>query len=114
MPSPIDTPMLGEFRKIAGDAVLGAFAKAKGRYSTPEEQALPLILLNSDAARFISGVCLPVDAGLPGGLATGVLALQTMFYVAIAFRPCLTPATPASSRSCLPRSDARPVGQSVF
>ena len=30
MPSPIDTPMLGEFRKIAGDAVLGAFAKAKG------------------------------------------------------------------------------------
>jgi NAD(P)-dependent dehydrogenase (short-subunit alcohol dehydrogenase family) len=78
MPSPIDTPMLGEFRKIAGDAVLGAFAKAKGRYSTPEEQALPLILLNSDAARFISGVCLPVDAGLAGGLATGVLDIQKM------------------------------------
>lgn len=78
MPSPIDTPMLGEFRKIAGDAVLGAFAKAKGRYSTPEEQALPLLLLNSEAARFISGVCLPVDAGLAGGLATGVLNIQQM------------------------------------
>ena len=84
MPSPIDTPMLGEFRKIAGDAVLGAFAKAKGRYSTPEEQALPLILLNSDAARFISGVCLPVDAGLAGGLATGVLNIQQMIAEASA------------------------------
>ena len=78
MPSPIDTPMLNDFRKVAGDAVLSAFAKAKGRYSSAQEQALPLILLNSDAASFISGVCLPVDAGLSGGLATGVLNLQQM------------------------------------
>lgn len=78
MPSPIDTPMLGQFRKIAGDAVLGAFAGAKGRFSTPEEQALPLILLNSDAATFVSGTCLPVDAGLSGGLATGVLDMEKL------------------------------------
>lgn len=78
MPSPIDTPMLNDFRKVAGDAVLSAFAKAKGRFSSPEEQALPLILLNSDAASFVSGVCLPVDAGLAGGLATGVLNIQQM------------------------------------
>ncbi|QGN54222.1 coniferyl-alcohol dehydrogenase [Novosphingobium sp. Gsoil 351] len=84
MPSPIDTPMLNDFKQIAGDAVLGAFAKAKGRYSTPEEQALPLILLNSDAAGFISGVCLPVDAGLAGGLATGVLDIQKMIAEASA------------------------------
>lgn len=84
MPSPIDTPMLGEFRKVAGDAVLGAFAKAKGRFSSPSEQALPLILLNSDAASFISGVCLSVDAGLSGGLATGVLNIQQMIAEAMA------------------------------
>ncbi len=84
MPSPIDTPMLKDFRQVAGDAVLGAFARAKGRFSTPEEQALPLILLNSDAASFISGVCLPVDAGLSGGLATGVLDLQAMIAEATA------------------------------
>lgn len=78
MPSPIDTPMLGEFRKTAGDAVLSAFAKAKGRYSSAAEQALPLILLNSDAASFVSGTCLAVDAGLSGGLSTGVLNLQQM------------------------------------
>lgn len=83
MPSPIDTPMLVDFRKVAGDAVLGAFAKAKGRFSTPEEQALPLVLLNSDAASFVSGVCLPVDAGLAGGLATGVLNLQNMIAEAM-------------------------------
>ena len=34
MPSPIDTPMLNDFRKVAGDAVLEAFAKAKGRFSS--------------------------------------------------------------------------------
>lgn len=84
MPSPIDTPMLGEFRKVAGDAVLGAFAKAKGRFSSPLEQALPLILINSDAASFISGTCLPVDAGLAGGLATGVLSMEKMLAEAAA------------------------------
>lgn len=87
MPSPIDTPMLKDFRQVAGDAVLQAFAKAKGRFSTPEEQALPLILLNSDAARFISGVCLPVDAGLAGGLASGVLDMQTMIAEAAQAAP---------------------------
>ncbi len=84
MPSPIDTPMLDDFKKIAGDAVLSAFAKAKGRFSSPEEQALPLILLNSDAARFISGTCLAVDAGLSGGLATGVLDMEKMIADAMA------------------------------
>ncbi|MDP3905982.1 coniferyl-alcohol dehydrogenase [Novosphingobium sp.] len=84
MPSPIDTPMLNDFRKVAGDAVLGAFAKAKGRFSTALEQALPLILLNSDAARFISGACVPVDAGLSGGLATGVLNMEQMLAEAAA------------------------------
>ena len=84
MPSPIDTPMLGEFRKVAGDAVLDAFSSAKGRFSSPEEQALPLILLNSDAASFISGTCLPVDAGLSGGLATGVLDMEKLMANAAA------------------------------
>lgn len=84
MPSPIDTPMLGEFRKIAGDAVLGAFSKAKGRPSSPMEQALPLILLCSDAASFVSGVCLAVDAGLSGGLSTGVLNMEQMLADAAA------------------------------
>jgi NAD(P)-dependent dehydrogenase (short-subunit alcohol dehydrogenase family) len=84
MPSPIDTPMLNDFRKVAGDAVLSAFAKAKGRYSTALEQALPLILLNSDAASFISGACVPVDAGLSGGLAIGVLNMQQMLAEAAA------------------------------
>src|SRR3546814_5095896 len=51
MPSPIDTPLLGEFRKVAGDAVLSAFARATGRYSTAEEQAMPLITLNNDPTR---------------------------------------------------------------
>jgi NAD(P)-dependent dehydrogenase (short-subunit alcohol dehydrogenase family) len=84
MPSPIDTPMLKDFKQTAGEAVINAFAKAKGRFSTAEEQALPLILLNSQAANFISGVCLAVDAGLSAALATGVLNLQQMIAEASA------------------------------
>jgi NAD(P)-dependent dehydrogenase (short-subunit alcohol dehydrogenase family) len=83
MPSPIDTPMLDDFKQVAGEAVLSAFAKAKGRFSSPEEQALPLILLNSDAAAFVSGTCLAVDAGLSGGLATGVLNMEQMIAEAL-------------------------------
>ena len=84
MPSPINTPMLNDFKQVAGDAVLSAFSKAKGRHSTPEEQAWPLILLNSGAAAFINGVCLPVDAGLAGGLTMGVLDIQKMIAEATA------------------------------
>lgn len=41
MPSPIDTPKLGEFRKVVGEAGLSAFAKVKGSCSTAVELALP-------------------------------------------------------------------------
>mgnify|MGYP002362634980 CR=1 FL=1 len=40
-------------------------------YTTPAEQAGPLVLLNSDAAGVVTGVVLPVDGGFMGGLTTG-------------------------------------------
>jgi NAD(P)-dependent dehydrogenase (short-subunit alcohol dehydrogenase family) len=42
-----------------------------GRLSEPEEQALPLIFLCSDAASYVSGINLIVDAGNQGGYITG-------------------------------------------
>ncbi|NBU85114.1 MAG: SDR family oxidoreductase [Sphingomonadaceae bacterium] len=70
-PSPTATPMMKDFEKIAPKMVFDFFAKPINRQATPEEQAWPLILLNSPAASFISGVCLPVDAGFTGGVLTG-------------------------------------------
>jgi NAD(P)-dependent dehydrogenase (short-subunit alcohol dehydrogenase family) len=78
LPSPIATPMMDEFVKIAPAAVFEAFCEPVGRHSTASEQADPLLLLNSDAARFISGLAMPVDHGFVGGVITGVIDVQKL------------------------------------
>jgi NAD(P)-dependent dehydrogenase (short-subunit alcohol dehydrogenase family) len=63
-PAPTDTPMLPTFHQQATKKFLEEhFLAPIGRNATPEEMAEPLILLNSDAARFVSGVNLFVDYG---------------------------------------------------
>lgn len=71
MPGPTQTPMMKDFEAATAASVLDAAMQPINRRSTPEEQAGPLIFLNSDAARYINGVCLPVDGGFMAGLATG-------------------------------------------
>ncbi len=68
LPSPTDTPMLPDFYDQAGgkDTLEQFFLSPAGRNATPEEMAEPLILLNSDASRFISGHALIVDYGYCG------------------------------------------------
>lgn len=78
MPSPTQTPMMKEFESATPAAVLEAAAQPIGRRSTPEEQAGGLVLLNSDLASFVNGVCLPVDGGFMGGVATGQIDLSVM------------------------------------
>ncbi len=41
--------------------------------SSPEQQAAPLVFLNSDAASYVSGTVLNVDAGYVGGGTTGAI-----------------------------------------
>jgi NAD(P)-dependent dehydrogenase (short-subunit alcohol dehydrogenase family) len=71
LPSPTQTPMMATFHATSGKQVVDAAAEPLGRYTTPEEQAGPLVLLCSNAAGVINGVVLPVDGGFMGGLATG-------------------------------------------
>ncbi len=78
MPSPTQTPMMKEFEAATAGAVLEAATQPIGRRSTPEEQAGGLVLLNSDLASFVNGVCLPVDGGFMGGVATGQVDLSVM------------------------------------
>ena len=78
LPSPTQTPMMAAFHETSGKDVVDAAAEPMGRYSTPEEQASGLILLNSALAGIVNGVVFPVDGGFMGGVATGQVDLSKM------------------------------------
>lgn len=71
-PAPTDTPMMPAFYEAAPKEFMDEHFQAPvGRNATPEEMAEPLILLNSDAARFVSGHNLFVDYGYAGSVHMG-------------------------------------------
>jgi len=67
-PGPTQTPMMNEFEKATPGA---SNTFPMDRCATPEEQALPLIFLNSHMATHINGVALPVDGGFMGAFSSG-------------------------------------------
>ena len=78
LPSPTQTPMMAQFEAASGKEVIEAATQPMGRYSTPEEQAGGLVLLNSRLASIVNGVVFPVDGGFMGGVATGQVDLSVM------------------------------------
>jgi NAD(P)-dependent dehydrogenase (short-subunit alcohol dehydrogenase family) len=71
-PAPTDTPMLPTFHEQAGrEFIEQNFQAPVGRNATPEEMAEPLVLLGSDAARFVSGQNLFVDFAYEAAVDTG-------------------------------------------
>jgi NAD(P)-dependent dehydrogenase (short-subunit alcohol dehydrogenase family) len=71
-PAPTDTPMLPTFhQQVSKEFIETHFLAPIGRNATPEEMAEPLVLLNSDAARFVSGVNLMVDWGYVASVEVG-------------------------------------------
>ena len=78
LPSPTQTPMMDTFQATSGKEVIDAAAEPLGRYSTADEQAGGLILLNSALAGVVTGVVLPVDGGFMGALATGQIDITKM------------------------------------
>lgn len=82
LPSPTQTPMMAHFHEQSGKDIVDAAAEPLGRYTTPAEQAGPLVLLCSDAASVVNGVVLPVDGGFMGGLATGQVDISKMMALA--------------------------------
>jgi NAD(P)-dependent dehydrogenase (short-subunit alcohol dehydrogenase family) len=71
LPGAVQTPMLEEIERTTPRAAIDAVAEPIGRRSAPEEQAWPLLMLNSAAASYINGVALPVDGGFLAGIAVG-------------------------------------------
>lgn len=78
LPSPTQTPMMKTFHETSGKDIVDAAAEPLGRYTTPEEQAGPLVLINSAAAGVVNGIVLPVDGGFMGGLVTGQVDISKM------------------------------------
>jgi NAD(P)-dependent dehydrogenase (short-subunit alcohol dehydrogenase family) len=82
LPGPTQTPMMNSFESSAPAAVIDAAAQPINRRALPDEQAGPLVFLNSAAASYVNGVAFPVDGGFTGGLATGQINLSGMMGAA--------------------------------
>ena len=78
-PGPTDTPMMPAFEDHSGKELIDTFTLGAGRRSTPEEQAYPMIFLNSDAASYVSGENLNTDGGMFGGIISGQIDLAKLF-----------------------------------
>lgn len=73
-PGMTNTAMMQSLQDDLGEEFINnAYPSPFGRHATPEEQAWPLIFLNSDMASNISGENLYTDAGTAGGIMTGVI-----------------------------------------
>jgi len=71
-PGPTDTAFLPAVVEDMGEEYFAAFPKPLyQRNSTPEEQAWPLVWLNSDLAGIVTGECVWTDQGFAAGLFTG-------------------------------------------
>lgn len=78
LPGPTQTPMMKEFQSATPPEVFKAVMQPIDRYSTPEEQAGPLVLLNSNKTTYLNGAVLPVDGGFMGGVMTGQVDMSHM------------------------------------
>jgi NAD(P)-dependent dehydrogenase (short-subunit alcohol dehydrogenase family) len=81
-PGPTETPMMPAFESYASAKMIDVFTAPSGRRSRPEEQARPLIFLNSDAASYVNGHVLNVDGGFVGAFATGQIDLPALMKAA--------------------------------
>jgi NAD(P)-dependent dehydrogenase (short-subunit alcohol dehydrogenase family) len=71
--------MLPHFVEFAGQNIIDAFVGPIRRRSTAEEQAWPLIFLNSPRSSYINGEALVTDGGFFGAVQSGQLDLTKMF-----------------------------------
>lgn len=74
-PGAVQTPMLSEIEEKVPAAAIDITTDPIGRRSPPEEQAGPLLFLNSNAASYINGVDLSVDGGFGAKVALGTVGM---------------------------------------
>ena len=70
-PGPTDTPMMPSFEDQVGAELIDEFAKPIGRRSTAEEQAWPMVVLNSPRLSYVTGAAFYADGGFFAGVQAG-------------------------------------------
>lgn len=75
-PGPTETPMMPDFEKYVGKEFMENFPVPLGRRSTPDEQAWPLIFLNSPLASYMTGENVVTDGGTMGAVMTGSIDIM--------------------------------------
>jgi NAD(P)-dependent dehydrogenase (short-subunit alcohol dehydrogenase family) len=75
-PGPTQTAMMPAFEAQAGKKLIDAFVGPSGRRSTAEEQAWPLVLLNSPRCSYVAGEALHTDAGFLAAMVTGQIDID--------------------------------------
>jgi NAD(P)-dependent dehydrogenase (short-subunit alcohol dehydrogenase family) len=83
-PGPTATPMMPSFEEANGKKVIAASLGPIERYSTAEEQAWPLVYLNSPRSSYITGEALMVDGGFFGAMQVGQIDVAARFAEAFA------------------------------
>jgi NAD(P)-dependent dehydrogenase (short-subunit alcohol dehydrogenase family) len=73
-PSPIDTPLLPDFRRTMSDKVIDwTLTQGNGRLASGRDVALGLAFLGADASGFVNGVNINLDGGFNAGMTVGNL-----------------------------------------
>jgi NAD(P)-dependent dehydrogenase (short-subunit alcohol dehydrogenase family) len=75
-PGPTTTAMMPIFEEQAGKALIDAFIGPSGRRSTAEEQAWPMLFLNSPRSSYVAGEAIHVDGGFLAAMVTGQLEVN--------------------------------------
>jgi len=70
-PGPTETAMMPAFQDFAGKELVDQSVGPVGRYSTPEEQAWPLVCLGSPRLSYVGGAILWTDGGWNGAMTMG-------------------------------------------
>jgi NAD(P)-dependent dehydrogenase (short-subunit alcohol dehydrogenase family) len=78
-PGPTATAMMPHFIRNAGQQTVDAFVGPIKRQATPQEQAWPLIFLNSPRSSYVNGETFTTDGGFFGALQTGQVDLSGLF-----------------------------------
>ena len=77
-PGPTATAMMPHFHEAVGQAMVDAALGPVGRYSTAEEQAWPLIFLNSPRSSYVVGETFFTDGGFYAALQHGQLDFSAL------------------------------------
>ncbi len=70
-PGPTATPLMAQFKRNAGQKHWDHLPRPLGRNSTSDEQAYPIVFLNSPAASIVTGSMVQTDGGLMAAIQSG-------------------------------------------